>query len=144
MELFRAVEVLRVVFNWNYVPKREEFYELTPEQYKRYYATEGKNDSRDEKVFMLLPHDAQKYDELASGDVYVVTDSEMHYFDIVEGMIDYYCKNSDKPLKTLEDRLYYAAKFVPEVCVKGTKYEKTRLIYLEELKNKKSKKNKKK
>jgi hypothetical protein len=143
-DLFKSLEVLRAAFQLGYAPKREEFYELTPEQYVRYYETEGKHDLRNQKVFMLLPHDAQKYAEIASGDVFVVTEQEMSYFENIEPMIDSYCKNSEIPLDSFEDKLYFAAKFVPHICVKGTKFEQTQLVYLNDDKNHNKKKHNKK
>lgn len=129
-DFFRSAEVLRAVFQLGYVPKKEEFYELTPEQYERYYETEGKNDVRDKKVFMLLPHDAQKYAEIASEDVFVVTEEEMSYFDNAEYLIDSYCKKSNTKFDSFEDKLYYVAKLLPDVFTQDTKFEKTKLVYL--------------
>jgi hypothetical protein len=139
LDFIRPFTILKAIFELGYVPKKEEFYELTAEQYERYYATEGKHDSRDQKVFMLLPHDAQKYNEIASEGVYVVTEYEISYFDSAERMIDDYCKDSDVPFNSFEDKLYYAAKYVPDFCVEGTKFEPTRFVYM----NKKKKERKK-
>ncbi|MDR0700037.1 MAG: hypothetical protein LBG28_12625 [Tannerella sp.] len=128
LDIFRSAEVLKIVFQLGYMPEKEEFYELTPEQYEQYYKTEGQHDSRDQKVFMLLPHDAKKYNEIASGDVFVVTEQEMSYFDSAKHLIESYCKDSDTPFDSFEDKLYYVAKFVPDICIKGTKFEKAQLI----------------
>jgi hypothetical protein len=134
-----SLEALRAVFQFGYIPKREEFYELTPEQYDKYYAS-APNEPRDEKIFMLLPHDMQKYNELAAGDVYVCTENELSYFDNIEVMLDRYCANSAKKFETLEDKLYYVAQFVPDVFTEDTKFSRHKLIYLERKKNKKNKK----
>jgi hypothetical protein len=129
MDLFMSLEAFRAVFQFGYIPKKEEFYELTPEQYDRYYASEP-NEPRGEKIFMLLPHDMQKYNELAAGDVFVCTEHEISYFDGIETLLDKYCENSATKLETLEDKLCYAAKFVPDVFTEGTKYARHKLIYL--------------
>jgi hypothetical protein len=132
-ELIRPWEVLKAIFQFGYIPKKEEFYELTPAQYDRFYATAGKGDTRGEKIFMFLPHDTQKYIELADGDVFIMTESEMDYFfNKAEKIIDMYCKDSKTPLLTLEDKLSYIAQWVPDVIIEGTKYErkKTKVVYL--------------
>jgi hypothetical protein len=124
-DIFRTAEVLKIIFQLGYIPEKEEFYELTPEQYEQYYKTEGQSDSRDQKVFMLLPHNVKKYNEIASGEARVVTEQEMSYFNNAERLIDSYCKSSDTPFDSFEDKLYYVAKLVPDICVKGTKFENT-------------------
>jgi hypothetical protein len=143
IDLFMSMEAFRAVFQFGYIPKREEFYELTPEQYDKFYAS-APNEPRGEKVFMLLPHDTQKYNELAAGDVYVCRESEIVYFDGIETLLEKYCENSATKLETLEDKLYHAAKFVPDVFTEGTKYARHKLVYLDSEKKKKNKnKNKK-
>jgi hypothetical protein len=141
-DFFRSAEVLRALFLLGYIPKREEFYELTPEQYERYYETEGQGESKNQKIFMLLPHDVERYNEIASGDVFVMTEEEISYFNDAERIVDSYCKNSDKTFNSLEEKLYYVAKFVPDVFIEGTKFERkqAQLIYLKKDKKKKGKK----
>jgi hypothetical protein len=144
IDVFRSLEALRAVFQMGYIPTKEEFYELTPEQYERYYESQP-NDPRGEKVFMLLPHDAQKYNEIAVEDVFVCTEHELHYFDNIEKMLDKYCKNSPTKLETIEDKLYYAARFVPDIFTDDTQFARHKLIYLNNDKEKKkSNKTKKK
>jgi hypothetical protein len=127
LDFLKSAEALKIVFQLGYMPEKDEFYELTPEQYEQYYKTEGQHDARDRKIFMLLPHDAKKYNEIASEEVFVVTEQEMSYFDNAGRIIESYCKNSDTPFDSFEDKLYYVAKLVPDVCVEGTKFEKPRL-----------------
>jgi hypothetical protein len=135
-DIFQQAMALNGVFRLGYIPAREEFYELTPEQYKRYYETEGKGmGDEDKKIFMLLPSDIKKYNELAAGDVFVCTEEEISKFASVEKLIDKYCENSEETFETFEEKLSYVAKIVPDYCTKGTRFEQKRVIYFD---NKKS------
>jgi hypothetical protein len=128
LDLFKSATALSAVFKLGYLPKREEFYELTPEQYEKYYETE-RMEEEGEKIYMLLPNDIQKYNELAAGDVFVVSEKDLHYLENVDKIIDSYCE--DRTFETFEDKLYYVATIVPGVFSEGTKFAKTRLIYLD-------------
>jgi hypothetical protein len=130
-DLFQQLVVLSGVFQLGYIPEEDEFYELTPEQYEKFYETE-ENDG--EKIFMLLPKDIEKYNELASGDVFVCTEREISEFKKVDKLIDKYCKNSKKKLETFEEKLAYVAKLVPDCCIEGTKFERKRVIFLDKKK----------
>ncbi|MDR1584013.1 MAG: hypothetical protein LBS55_12305 [Prevotellaceae bacterium] len=132
-DLFRPAVLLNAVFQLGYIPKREEFYELTPEQYEKYYENEEMEEDN-EKIFMLLPNDIEKYNELASGDVFACSEKEISEFEDVEKLIDKYCKNSGKTFKTFEDKLCYVASVVPPCFTAGTRFEKKRLIYFNDLK----------
>jgi hypothetical protein len=135
-DIFQQAMALHGVFQLGYIPSREEFYELTPEQYKRYYETEGKGTEKDgEKVFMLLPSDIKKYNELASGDVFVCTEEDLSKFASIEKLIDKYCESSEETLETFEEKLSYVAKIVPDYCTKGTKFERKRVIYFDHKKS---------
>ena len=112
------------IFKLGFVPEDEELYELTPEQYEAYYATNGdEDDSSDEKIYMLLPKDAHKYNEVASGDVYVLTESDIELMRRAAQIIENYCKNSKKKFKNYDEKLRYCASVMPESISKGTKYE---------------------
>jgi hypothetical protein len=138
-DIFRSASAFRAVFKLGYIPKRSEFYELTPEQYKKYYETEKKIEE-EEKIFMLLPSNVEKYNELASGDVYVFSGRDIDYIMEIETLIDKYCMDSETTFETIEDKLYYVANLVPPSFISGTKFEKKRVIYMDN----KKKKNKKK
>jgi hypothetical protein len=140
-DLYRQAVVLNGVFRLGYIPAKEEFYELTPEQYERYYETEGKgSEEKDEKIFMLLPKDIKKYNELAAGDVFVCTEQEISELVSAEKLIDKYCEHSGKIFETLDEKLYYIAQIVPDYYTEDTKFaRKNRVIYLDN-KNRKKKK----
>jgi hypothetical protein len=129
-DIFRSAETVSAIFKLGYIPEKDEFYELTPEQYKRYYETMDEEPTG-EKIFMLLPKDAQKYIEIADDDVYVFTETDIERLVEGEELINRYCTGSKKPLKTFEDKLRYAASVLPEIFSEGTKYERTRMVYLD-------------
>jgi hypothetical protein len=121
LEFFQSAAAVKAVFTLGFLPTKEEFYELTPDQYEQYYAN---NEPTDEKIFMILPNDPQKYGEVASADVFVVTEREMHSFESVGRTIENYCKDSKKKLKTFDEKLHYVADKMPPFFSEGTKYEK--------------------
>jgi hypothetical protein len=129
-DLFQQAVALNAVFQLGYIPAREEFYELTPEQYEKYYETEVMME-KGEKIFMLLPSDIKRYNELASGDVFVCSEQEISEFGKIEKLIDKYCEDSGKTFKTFEEKLYHVAQMVPDYCTKGTRFERKRVIYLD-------------
>lgn len=118
-DIFHSVEAINAVFKLGFVPAKEEFYELTPEQYELYYST---NERTGEKIFMLLPDDPQIYNEVASGDVFVVTEQEMSRFEGAGLTIERYCARSKKTFATFEDKLRYVAGKLPPFFTVGTKY----------------------
>ena len=126
LEMFSVLTGVKAIFKLGYIPENDEFYELTSEQYKAYYDRMGKDDDTppDAKIFMLLPKDMQKYKELASEDVFVITESELYFVRKAEELIEIYCADSGKTFDNLDEKLYYVASVLPNVASKGTKYEK--------------------
>ncbi len=117
------------IFKLGFVPKDSEFYELTSEQYQRYYATAaGADEHLDEKLYMILPEDSQKYAELASEYVFVLTEKDVILIKKAEELIEEYCKKSRKKFNNFEEKLYYCASVMPEVISEGTKYERLKKI----------------
>jgi hypothetical protein len=72
---------------------------------------------------MILPKDTQKYSELASQDVFVLTESEIHFVKKGEQIIEKYCAESGKTFNSFEEKLYYVASVLPGVASEGTKYK---------------------
>ena len=52
--LFGAVPAVTKIMALGFMPKDEDFLELTPEQYQKFYEQEGYTE---EKVYALLPKD---------------------------------------------------------------------------------------
>jgi hypothetical protein len=122
LDFFRMADALQVIFKLGFIPKREEFYELTPEQYEKYYEVEEMKENN-EKLFMLLPDDIKKYNEIATGDALVLSERDISNLEGIEPLIDKYCENSKKTFKTFEDKLYHVAGLVPDIFAAGTKFE---------------------
>jgi hypothetical protein len=122
-DFFRSAAAFHAVFKLGFMPKKEEFYELTPEQYKKYYEAE-KVEEVNEKIFMLLPNDVKKYNEIAAGKALVFSERDISHLLGIEQIIDEYCAASKKTFKTFEDKLYHVADMVPDSFTAGTKFAK--------------------
>lgn len=116
---FGAGPAIQVIFKLGYIPKDTEFYELTCQQYQHYFDTIGHTD---EKVFILLPDDKEKYKEFAVGDTYCMTESEKNSLKDGEAIIEKYCKDSGKQFNSIHEKLCYVASQLPDVFSKGTPY----------------------
>jgi len=79
LDLFSPVAGVQVIFKLGFMPQDDELFELTCEQYQAYYDSAEDDDeiNPDEKVYMLLPKDQQKYGEFAAGDVIAFTESDI-------------------------------------------------------------------
>jgi hypothetical protein len=109
------------IFKLGLVPEDDELYELTPEQYKHYYATvEDANEHLGEKIYVILPKDPQKYKELTFEGVFTLTEKEVIFMKRAEKLIEEYCKG--KKFDNFHEKLCYCASVMPEVFSKGTKY----------------------
>ena len=118
---------VQVIFQLGFVPEDDELYELTPEQYQAYYdgAEEEEEDiSYDEKVYMLLPKDPQKYSEFAAKDVFVLAESDIILIKKAEELIEKYVVKSGKKFSDFEEKLRYVASVMPAVASDGTKYSR--------------------
>jgi len=126
IDMFLVLTGVQAIFKLGYIPEDDEFYELTFEQYQAYYSRMERSDNipPDVKIYMILPKDMQKYRELASKDVFVLTESEIHLVRKAEELIEKYCVNSGKTFHNLDEKLYYVASVLPNAASKGTKYEK--------------------
>jgi hypothetical protein len=115
-------QALMFIFKLNHVPTESEYYELTHEQYQRYFEQCGYTS---ERVFMLIPDNQQDFRELGTDDVYCLTESEKHEFKNAVRVIDHFCAiATDTEFHTFEDKLRYMARILPSVFSKGSRYEK--------------------
>lgn len=119
--LFVAGPAVQVIFKLGYVPEESEFYEMTSQQYQEYFDTIGWTD---QKVFILLPNDKDKYKELAAGDVICMTEAEKLSLKSGEAIINKLCDDSGKQFNNFTEKLYHAAAFLPDVFSQGTAFEK--------------------
>jgi hypothetical protein len=128
LDLFATLGGVQVIFKLGYVPGDDELFELTSEQYKAYYDRMEEGEVfPDEKLYMILPKDSQKYSELASEDVFILTESEAMLVNRGAELIELYCKESKKEFTNIEEKLYFVASVMPDVASKGTKYERGKL-----------------
>lgn len=118
---FRTGPALQVLFKLGYMPKDEEFYEMTCQQYQHYFDMYGHTD---EKIYLLLPEDQKKYTELAAGDAFCMKESEKDSLKDAEKIIEEYCRKSGKQFLTFQDKLRYAATCLPDVFSKDSPYAK--------------------
>jgi len=124
LDIFFTLRGVTAVFRLGFVPRDGDLYELTPEQYERYYATIAKAEKHlNETVYMVLPEDHQKYIELASEEVFTLTEEEVIFTRQAEQLIEMYCTESKKKFNSFEEKLHYCASVMPSVISKGTKYE---------------------
>jgi hypothetical protein len=125
LDMFATLNGVTVIFKLGFIPKDDDLYELTPEQYEHYYATaEGADEHYDEKIYMLLPKDPQKYAEIASEDVFAISEKEVVLIERAEKLIERYCADSKKTFNSLDEKLRYCASVMPDVVSKGTQYER--------------------
>ncbi|MDR1897508.1 MAG: hypothetical protein LBR10_12035, partial [Prevotellaceae bacterium] len=116
---FEIFPALRKIFEYSYIPAKEDFYELTPEQYQKYYREVEKTD---EKIFLLLPNHIPSL--LSEKEANVVSESEMKWFDKARKLIDAYCEKSGQTFNSLEEKLQYVATFMPPAFTDGTPYQR--------------------
>ena len=110
---------LVTIFEINYIPAKEDFLELTTEQYAQFNEKMGKTDQR---VYIFAPADphflpADDYNEIT-----IATESDVQGFMEAAKMIDNYC--ADQHLQTTTEKLRYVASCLPDAFTKGTRYEK--------------------
>jgi len=125
LDIFSSLSGVMIILKLGFVPEDEELYELTPEQYQHYYATEeNAKEHLGEKMYMILPKNSQKYVELASEDVFVLREEDVILMRKAEEFIENYCTKSEKEFNSFEEKLCYCASVMPSVVSKGTKYER--------------------
>lgn len=119
---------IKLIFEISYIPNREDFKELTPDQYKAVYAKMPEEELKTlegQKVLAFLPDDPQVYSRLYNkhGDnLMVVGSEEVSTFERVAEVIERYCENSKREFKSLTEKLVYMAEVLPDVFSKDTPY----------------------
>ena len=112
-------QAIQLIFRYGFIPKEEDFLELTNEQYLEFHIKEGEcND----KIFMLAPVDPQKVVEADIEEIPVVTESQMNAFLDAAKYIESFCEDMD--FQTDDEKLQFVAKRLPTAFSKGSKYEK--------------------
>ncbi|MDR3300512.1 MAG: hypothetical protein LBU43_11100 [Candidatus Accumulibacter sp.] len=107
---------LQTIFKLGFIPADDELYELTSEQYQKFYAEMGKIDG---KIYMLLPKNT-KY-QSTSKEVGVITEQQLDWLDKAKKVIRQYCHDEKKKFKNSEDRLAWLIGVLPVAFSGGTK-----------------------
>lgn len=108
------------IFQIGFLPKEEDFLELTPSQYDSFRAQGGEVNG---KIYALLPQEPthQGYDDFEG--LNVVDEHDKHLLLSGVKTIENLCKHSEKELKTDKEKLQYAAKSCPPIFSQGTPFE---------------------
>lgn len=108
---------LCAMFEYGFLPREEDFLELTPEQYRKYIETFGDVNG---KIYMMVSqHDPSKSIG-DSNEIYCLTESEKNGFIDAISIIEKYCEGQG--FTDDEQKLRYAASKLPYPFSKGTKY----------------------
>ena len=113
---FRTGPAIQVIFKLGFMPGENEFYELTCQQYQDYFETFGHTD---EKVFILLPEDKDKYKEFAAGDTFCMTESEKDSLKDGIAVIEKYCQESGKQFNSMHENYLMSLHDYPMRSAKG-------------------------
>ena len=133
LDIFFSAGAIQAIFKLGFIPEDDEFFELTSEQYQAYYALEdGKESSSNEKVYMLLPKDPQKYQEFAVDDTFILTERDVSFLEKAERIIESYCEKSGEKYDNFDEKLRYCASVMPDVFSEGSKYSECRLTKLQQ------------
>lgn len=108
---------LCAMFEYGFLPREEDFLELTPEQYHKYVETFGDVKG---KIYMLVSqHDPSRFIG-ESNEICCLTESDKKGFIDASAIIEKYCEGQN--FTADEQKLRYAAAHLPEPFSRGTKY----------------------
>lgn len=117
--MFVSGPALKMIYSFGFKPKREDFLEMTAEQYKKYYETEK---DTGERMFLYLPKDPKEYAVVAGGkDAFAIAESDIDLFDHAWQIVEKYCQGKD--LQDDDEKMAYAATRLPDVFTEGTRFE---------------------
>ena len=120
--LFGAGPALVEISKMGFRPKEDDFLEMTPEQYKKFYENEK---DTGEKVYLYLPKNPKEYNTIVSeSEVIVVTEGDIDMFRRGWQIVENYCAKKGRENASDDEKLACAAAFLPEVFTKGTRFEK--------------------
>lgn len=117
---FGAGPAVQAIMKLGYMPKQEDFLELTPEQYEKYFESEG---FTEEKIYALLPQDPRRYVNSDFNELVVFSESDIETLKRGWQIVENYCKNAGKEFATEREKLEYTASKMPDVFSKGTPFE---------------------
>ena len=121
--LFGAGPAITKIMTLGFMPKDDDFLELTPEQYKKFYEQEGYTE---EKVYALLPKDSKHYVESDFNELNICTESDIATLKRGWQIVENYCKESGYTFTTDRQKLMYAATKLPDVFSKDTPFDQSK------------------
>lgn len=122
----QTAPALMKIFSMGVIPCEDDFYELTPEQYEKFERQFGKPE---ERIFMLLPKNPRYH--VPQNEVEILPECQIEWFNSAVALIERYCRDSEKPFRNDEEKLYYVATRLPSVFSEGSKYQPPKLRVLE-------------
>lgn len=117
---FGAGPAVHTIMEMGFMPKDEDFLELTAEQYRQFFEKEGYTK---EKVYTLLPRNPQHYVPSQFNELNICTESDIATMKRGWQIIEHYCEKSEHVLSSDREKLAYAASKLPDVFSKGTQFE---------------------
>jgi hypothetical protein len=121
--LLQIARSLETIFQKGYIPSEDECYELTPQQYAKYYAAEGYTK---ERIFLLLPKNPM-YQSTDPRELEVLSEDETTWFGKAEKVIECYCRDYGKTFATLEEKLTWMTTVLPPAFSNGTRFRRNLL-----------------
>jgi hypothetical protein len=114
------------IFQLGYIPADDEFYELTPEQYKK-YQSEIKSEIKqtNQRIFMMLPKNPIY--QTSSREVGILTEEQITWFDKAQKVMKQYCRDAGKTFDNLEDELTWLTTVMPLSFSDGTRFRRNLL-----------------
>lgn len=121
--LFGAGPAITKIMTLGFMPKDDDFLELTPQQYKKFYEQEGYTE---EKVYALLPKDPKHYVESEFNELNICTESDIAILKRGWQIVENYCKKSGLTFTSDRQKLMYAATMLPDVFSKDTPFDQSK------------------
>ncbi|MDR2842449.1 MAG: hypothetical protein LBV52_04550 [Spirochaetaceae bacterium] len=115
MEATKIMSPISKIYELGYIPEEDEFYELTSEQYAKFYKDMGKTD---ERIFALLPKNPAFQDSARV--INCVTESEICLFDKAKKVFNQYCKFHKKYFSDPQQKLKWLTTVLPNFFSAGS------------------------
>lgn len=116
---FISGPALRSIFKYGFIPTREDFKELTEEQYDCYRRKIG---DPEDKIYALLPDDPKHQLDDDYNELNIAFEYEIDGYQSAAKIIEFYCK--DQNFETLTEKLQFMASQLPSCFTEGTPFEK--------------------
>ena len=125
---FKMGPAMNMIFSIGYIPKEEDFKELTPQQYEMFRLKvpgEERRDLENQRILAFLPDNPKVYSRVVKAygnDLVIVGSEEMDAFERVREIIDNYCSDSKQAFEDETEKLIYMAKVLPNAFSEGTPF----------------------